>query len=59
MTRDQAKDEVRQCGYRLRYSVEYREFCVWVGDDESSYYTDDLQDAVDTAKALAAREVSQ
>jgi hypothetical protein len=47
-----ARIAVKQFGYTLRNNDV--DFCVWTGSDATSYYTDDLQDAVGTAEVMAA-----
>lgn len=59
MTLKQAKKIVTDLGLTLTHNVEWEEFIVrlpWerVSDNDSSYHTTDLDDAVNTAKAMAS-----
>lgn len=54
MTLKQAKAEVAALGYRLHYSPEFREYVVAVpANRKADYFTDDREDAVATARAMA------
>lgn len=54
MTLKKAKATVRDLGFGLSHNANLREFKVIVpGNPDATYFTDDLQDAVDTARAMA------
>lgn len=60
LTLRQAQAEVRAMGLRLISNPEYNEFVVRIpGKPEADYFTDDLKDAVDTARAIAARRTQK
>jgi len=57
LTLRQAQAEVRSMGLRLISNPEFNEYIVRIpGRPQADYFTDDLQDAVDTARAMAARK---
>ena len=47
------KERLENLNMLIRWNIEYQEYSVWAADgDEALYFTDDLQDARDTAKLL-------
>lgn len=55
LTLADAKAQAREVGYSLNHrDGEYRVNRIG-GDEAGAYYTNDRQDAVDTARAMAAR----
>jgi len=59
MTLKEAKKIVKDLGLRLDYDSALREYTVYTPyHARDAYYTDDRQDAVDTARAMAATKLN-
>lgn len=56
INRQEARQMVASLGLRLVYDVEYMEWQVKVpGKPEATYFTNDLQDALGTAKTMSEK----
>jgi hypothetical protein len=60
MTRKEARAICAEHNHTFRYDVAWREFrvCPYGGTEAQAYYTDDLEDAVETAKAVYRRSLT-
>ena len=54
---DRIKQAIREQGYRLLFNSEYQEYEVCAYREEDNYYTNDLEDALNTAKRMREQNI--